>query len=103
MRRVSEYMEAHLAEALQLSDFAKLIGMSRSHFSQAFRRSTGMPPHRWHLNARIRRAQELLLDTGVPLADVAYQTGFADQSHFTKIFQRQIGTSPGVWRRERRH
>ncbi len=102
MRRVTEYMEAHLGDAIQLSDFAQLVGMSRSHFSQAFRTTTGMPPHRWHLNARISRAQELLLDTSLSLADIALQTGFADQSHFTKSFQRQVSTSPGAWRRSRR-
>lgn len=102
MRRVTEYMEAHLGDPIQLSDFAQLVGMSRSHFSQAFRTTTGMPPHRWHLNARISRAQELLLDTTLSLADIALQTGFADQSHFTKSFQRQISTSPGAWRRTRR-
>jgi len=103
MRRITEYMEAHLNETIQLSDFAQLAGMSRSHFSQAFRTSTGMPPHRWHLNARIRRAQELLLDTSLPLVEIALRTGFADQSHFTKSFQRQVGTSPGAWRRSRRN
>jgi AraC family transcriptional regulator len=102
MRRITEYMEAHLGDPIQLSDFAQLAGMSRSHFSQAFRTTTGMPPHRWHLNARIRRAQELLLDTSFSLAEIALQTGFADQSHFTKSFQRQVGTSPGAWRRTRR-
>lgn len=102
MRRITEYMEAHLGDTIQLSEFAQLAGMSRSHFSQAFRTTTGMPPHRWHLNARVRRAQELLLDTALPLADIALQTGFADQSHFTKSFQRQVGVSPGAWRRTRR-
>jgi AraC family transcriptional regulator len=102
MRRVTEYMEAHLGDAIQLSEFAQLVGMSRSHFSQAFRTTTGMPPHRWHLNARIRRAQELMLDSALSLADIALQTGFADQSHFTKSFQRQVSTSPGAWRRMRR-
>jgi AraC family transcriptional regulator len=101
MRRISEYMEAHLSDAIQLSDLARVAGMSRSHFSQAFRTTTGMPPHRWHLNARVRRAQELLLDTDLSLAELALETGFADQSHFTKCFQRQIGTSPGAWRRNR--
>jgi AraC family transcriptional regulator len=102
IRRITEYMEAHLGDAIQLNDFAQLAGMSRSHFSQAFRATAGMPPHRWHLNARIRRAQELLLDTALPLAEIALETGFADQSHFTKSFQRQVGTSPGAWRRARR-
>lgn len=102
MRRVAQYMEEHLSDAIQLGDFARLVGMSRSHFSQAFRATTGIPPHRWHLNLRIRRAQELLLDASDSLADIALQTGFSDQSHFTKSFQRQVGTSPGAWRRYRR-
>jgi AraC family transcriptional regulator len=91
-----------LGDTIQLSDFAQLVRMSRSHFSHAFRMTTGMPPHRWYLNARICRAQELLMDTALPLADIALQTGFADQSHFTKSFQRQVGTSPGAWRRTTR-
>lgn len=103
MRRITEYMEGHLGDAIQVSDFAQLAGMSRSHFNQAFRATTGMPPYRWHLHARIRRAQELLLDATLPLAEIALRTGFADQSHFTKIFQRHVGTSPGAWRRTRRN
>jgi AraC family transcriptional regulator len=102
IRRITEYMEAHLGDAIQLSDFAQLAGMSRSRFHQAFRATTGMSPHRWRLNARICRAQELLLDTARPLAEIALEMGFADQSHFTHSFQRQVGTSPGAWRRTRR-
>jgi len=99
MCRITEYMEAHLCHAIKLTDLARLAGISRSHFSRVFRTTTGMPPHRWHLNARIRRAQELLLDNGLPLTEIALQTGFADQSHLTRCFQRQVGTTPGAWRR----
>lgn len=102
MRRITEYMEAHFGRAIQLSDFAQLVGMSRSYFCQAFRNTTGMSPHRWHLDARIRRSKELLLDTTLPLAQIALTTGFCDQGHFTKSFRRQVGTTPGAWRRTRR-
>ena len=101
MRRITEYTERHLGHTIKLIDLARLAGMSRSHFSRAFRTTTGIPPHRWHLNARIRHAQELLLDNGLPLVEIALRTGFADQSHFTRCFQRQIGTTPGAWRRMR--
>jgi AraC-like DNA-binding protein len=101
MRRITEYTEAHLGHAIKVADFARLAGMSRSHFSRAFRTTTGLPPHRWHLNARIRRAQELLLDNALSLVEIALETGFADQSHFTRCFQHQVGTTPGAWRRTR--
>jgi AraC family transcriptional regulator len=102
MNRVVDYTQTHLCDPIPLSDFAQLVGMSRSYFSHAFHRTTGMPPHRWHLHMRILRAQELLLDTTLPLAEIALRTGFADQSHFTKNFRRQVGVSPGAWRRNRR-
>ncbi|MEJ0019631.1 MAG: AraC family transcriptional regulator [Acetobacteraceae bacterium] len=103
LRRLTEYMETSLSDTIRLKDLADLAGLSLSHLGRAFRQSTGMPPHRWHLNARIRRAQELLLETELPLADIALSTGFADQSHFTKSFHRQVGASPGAWRRQRQN
>jgi AraC family transcriptional regulator len=101
MRRLTEYMEAHLADGIHLKELAALSGLSLSHFQRAFRASFGMSPYRWHLNARVRRAQELLLESNRPLIDVALATGFADQSHFTKAFRRHAGVTPALWRRER--
>ncbi|MEA2741393.1 MAG: AraC family transcriptional regulator [Acetobacteraceae bacterium] len=102
VRRLIEYIDAHLPDPIHLKDLAELTALSVSHFARAFRDSFGMPPHRWHMNARLRRAQELLLETALPLADIALATGFSDQSHFTRSFGRQLGISPGVWRREHR-
>jgi transcriptional regulator GlxA family with amidase domain len=92
-------MRANLAETLQLSQLAAISGLSTSHFGRAFKASTGLPPHRWHLKQRIEHACAMLADAGASLADVAYATGFADQSHFTRVFSRMIGMSPGAWRR----
>lgn len=102
LARATEHIEARLSSAIKLDDVARLTGLSTSHFARAFRRSTGMPPHRWHLNARIRRAQQWILDTDLPLAEIALATGFADQSHFANTFTRLVGISPGAWRREQR-
>ncbi len=72
----------------------------RHPFARAFRQTTGMPPHRWLLARRVDRAKELLAASPMRLADIALACGFADQSHFTKVFTRMAGTSPGAWRRE---
>ncbi|HEX4506208.1 MAG TPA: AraC family transcriptional regulator [Alphaproteobacteria bacterium] len=99
LKRVTEFINANLAETLQLCDLAALSGLSPSHFGRAFKGSTGLPPHRWHLVQRIERARAMLTDAEASLADVACATGFADQSHFTRVFSRTIGMSPGAWRR----
>jgi AraC family transcriptional regulator len=100
--RVTDHIEANLAGPIKVDELAQLAGLSASQFTRAFRRSTGVPPHRWHLSARIRRAQQLILDTEQPLAEIALSVGFADQSHFANTFTRWIGVSPGTWRREQR-
>ncbi len=102
LARATEHIEARLSSTIKMDEVAQLTGLSTSQFARAFRRSTGMPPHRWHLNARIRRAQQWMLDTDLPLAEIALESGFADQSHFANTFTRLVGISPGVWRREQR-
>jgi AraC family transcriptional regulator len=99
LRRVTDFMRDNLAETLQLTQLAAISGLSPSHFGRAFKGSTGLPPHRWHLNLRIEQARTMLAEAGASLADVACATGFADQSHFTRVFSRVVGMSPGAWRR----
>lgn len=102
LRRVTEYLDAHLSQRVELATLAGLVGLSQSHFSHAFRVSTGVAPYRWQLDARIRRAQRLLLENEEPLDDVAAATGFADAVHFGRVFRQLTGTPPAAWRRDRR-
>jgi AraC-like DNA-binding protein len=99
LRRITDYIEDHVCDAIQLRGLAAMIGLSQSHFAHAFKASTGMPPHRWQLHARIARAKRLLVDGNAPLARVAIETGFAAQSHFTRVFRRIVGTTPRAWQR----
>lgn len=99
VRQVTEYITAHLADGIGLQELAGITHLSRSHFSRAFRVSTGMSPHQWLLRARVQKAKEHLLAGTLPIADVALVTGFADQPHFTRVFRRVEGVSPGAWRR----
>jgi AraC family transcriptional regulator len=98
-RRAKELMSAALNEEIPLGRLAAECGLSVQHFARAFRQSTGTPPHRWLLKQRVDRAKTLLTDRGVSLADIAVSCGFADQSHFTRIFTAMVGVSPGAWRR----
>ena len=93
---------ARLNGEVTLEVLAQECGLSRSHFARAFKKATGLPPHRWLLDRRIERARELLLNSPLPIADVADLCGFADQSHFTRVFTNALGVSPGEWRRLRR-
>ncbi|MFN9471088.1 helix-turn-helix domain-containing protein [Acidovorax sp.] len=102
LRRVLDYLETSLPDHVTLGELASLVGLSQWHFSRAFKASTGLAPYRWQLEARIRRAQSLLLGTQASLDAIAEATGFADAVHFGKTFRRIAGTAPATWRRERK-
>ena len=103
LRRVVEYLDAHLPGRVELAHLAALAGLSQAHFSRAFKASTGMAPYRWQLDARIRRAQALLIDTRASLDQVAEATGFADAVHFGRTFRKLTGATPAAWRRDRKN
>ena len=102
LRRVIDYLDTHLPERVDLAHLSELVGLSLSHFSRAFKASTGMAPYQWQLNARIRRAQAQLIGTDASLDQVAEATGFADAVHFGRTFRKLTGASPAAWRRERK-
>jgi AraC family transcriptional regulator len=98
IRRVTDWVSAHMNGPVAIADLAGLVNLSRSHFTRMFQRTLGISPHRWLLLRRIERAKSLLKGS-IPLADVAAVCGFVDQSHFTKVFTRIEGVPPGAWRR----
>lgn len=102
LRRVTDYMEAHCDGNIRLQDLAALVELSQSHFSHAFKASTGVPPHQWQLQARIRRGQAMLVAGERSLTEIAVDAGFSDQAHFTRVFRRLVGETPAAWRRARR-
>lgn len=98
-RRICEHLEAHLRENVPLATLAAMAGLSIGHFVRAFKQTTGMPPHRYVLRRRIERGRRLLIDTDLPIAQIAGMLGFADHGHFTRHFKRQMGATPGLYRR----
>lgn len=92
-------MEAAFPEAVPPGELARLAGLSTSHFQRSFKTATGQTLGQWLLQRRVGRARELMLQPGAALAQVALDTGFSDQPHFTRVFSRLAGESPGAWRR----
>ncbi|MFB6248824.1 MAG: helix-turn-helix domain-containing protein [Salinibacter sp.] len=77
LRRVKNYVEAHLGEDISLGDLARQAGMSEYHFSRQFKREEGVSPYRYVIRRRVEKAKELLRDTGHTVAEVARQVGYA--------------------------
>lgn len=101
MRIVLDYLNAYLDRNISLAELADLVDMSRYHFLRLFRASSGRTPHRYLVERRVEVAKTILLREDVPLAEIAYRVGFADQSHFTRHFRRITGAPPGRLRRQR--
>lgn len=98
-RMATEMIAAQLAGTLSIAELASACDLSVSHFSRAFVRTLGVPPHRWLLERRVDRAKGLLGSGDLSLGDVSKACGFANQSHFSRVFATLAGTSPGRWRR----
>jgi AraC family transcriptional regulator len=93
-RLIRAYIEDHLHTDLSLSELAGLARLSRFHFTRAFRRTVGMPPHQFILHRRVERAKTLLLNEALPISAVAISVGFASQSRFSATFRRLTGMTP---------
>lgn len=98
LKRVIEYIDANLAEALSLPAIARVAGLTRMHFAAQFRAATGFRPHEYVLRRRIDRAQRLLQNGDMKVVDVALSVGFQNQSHFTNVFKQFAGLPPAKWR-----
>jgi AraC family transcriptional regulator len=98
-RRIVEFIEEHLAEDFPLGALAGLVQLSTYHFARAFKRSFGLPPHRYHTNRRIVRAKALLAGSKASVADVALDLGFSGTSAFAATFRRATGQTPTEYRR----
>lgn len=99
LRLVTEFIEANCFRPIRLGELAALVDLSETHLSHAFKASTGLPPHRWQMRARIRKVQERLRRETATLSEVALAAGFSDQAHFTRVFKAVVGLTPAEWRR----
>lgn len=101
LRTIKEYIDAHIADQISLSDLARQCNFSPNHFSRLFKTATGLTPYLYLLQCRMELAQRLLTETKTSIAQISYDCGFGSQTAFTKAFRRLHGISPGAYRTER--
>lgn len=97
VRKMQNYIEENYADGFLLEDIAKVAHVSPYHLLRQFSRIVGIPPHIYQQQVRIRQAKQLL-SQGCSILDTAMNTGFADQSHFSKVFKKLVGITPGEYR-----
>jgi AraC family transcriptional regulator len=97
-RRVQEYLREHFTEKVHVAELAAVAGISPNHFIVRFAKTFGMPPHRYLINLRLDMAEQLLAEGEVSLAEIAYMTGFSDQSHLATTMKRYRGKTPTEFR-----
>lgn len=98
-KRIAAYIEEHLSEDIPLIELAQIAGLSPFHFSRAFKETFGVPPHRYHLIARIEHAKSLLAKPGISVTEAGLKAGFRETSSFSAAFRKIAHQSPSEYRR----
>jgi len=98
LKRAVAHIDANIAEPISLGDVADAAGLTRMYFAAQFRAATGVRPHEFILRRRIECAQEMLLNSGTALVEIALSVGFQTQAHFTTVFKKIVGQTPHRWR-----
>lgn len=96
--RVREYLHEHFRRKLTISELAATCGLSPGYFTQAFARTFGTPPHRYVLELRLEFAEKLLAGTDMPVAEIAFLSGFSSQSHLTTMMKTHRQKTPRQFR-----
>lgn len=99
VRKIHAYLKENLDRDVGLDELAALLGLSRFYFCTAFRKATGLTPHRFFVSLRIAQARELLRDIRMPITQIAASVGYQTPSAFATAFRAIEGTSPSEFRR----
>ena len=91
---IIEYMEANISEPLPLVEIAEFVGLSRRQIERLFQNHMGRSPARYYLEVRLDRARHLLMQSSLPVVEVAIACGFISASHFSKCYRELYGRSP---------
>jgi AraC family transcriptional regulator len=102
IRRVQEYIDAHIGSRILVSDLSHIAQRSEAHFTRAFKGTFEETPHAHLTRRRLELASRAMLAGNTPLTDIALTCGFTDQAHLCRLFRRWVGRTPAAWRRDPR-
>lgn len=101
-RRIAEFLRDNLGRNVSLAELAAVTGFAPDAFARKFRAYFGVPPHSYVTQMRVEAAAAHLRRGALSIKEIALLTGFADQSHLTRIFRKEMGTTPADYRRDQR-
>jgi AraC family transcriptional regulator len=101
LRQIMDWMAEHLTEECSLDRLAARAGLSKFHFQRLFKAAVGVTPSRHYIDLRMNEARRLLRETKMSVSDVVLEVGYANPSHFARLFRRETGRSPSDYRRQR--
>ncbi|MCA1443242.1 helix-turn-helix transcriptional regulator [Ensifer sp. IC4062] len=99
LRRATELLASSVEDGVSIQALAASCELPVERFLRAFKRSTGLPPHRWLREYKVKKATSMLRDTNLSISEIAYACGFSDQAHMTRLFVALTGNTPGAVRR----
>lgn len=102
LAEVAEHLKTHFRDRLEVSELAKIAGLSIRQFERKFRRTFQTTPRSYLMRMRVIKACELLAGTNLPITEVALEAGFYDHSDFSRQFRKHMGQAPTTYRREKR-
>lgn len=98
LKQAIAYINEQLDKNVSLAELADLVQMSPHYFASLFKQSTGITPHQYLTNVRLDRAKQLLTQSNLTIVEICHQVGYQSQSHFTKVFRQQVGSTPLAYR-----
>ncbi|MDJ0696592.1 AraC family transcriptional regulator [Mastigocoleus sp. MO_188.B34] len=101
LRQVLDYINSHMDREIRLSGLATMVDMSKYYFLKLFKQSMGITPHQYVIKQRIEKAKQLLRQDKLSVIEVAAECGFSNQSHFAKVFHKNVGITPRAYRKSR--
>ena len=99
LRRISDFIDAHIDATIRISDLAQLADLSEGHFHRAFRVTTGQTPLTFINARRVAAAKHALVRSDVSITQISLDVGFLSPTHFARIFRAATGQAPSAYRR----
>ena len=98
LRKIEDYVHAHVSESISIDSLAELAELSAFHFSRVFKQATGITPLQFVTRERMLQAQQLIRETSRSLIEIALEVGYTSPSHFAQVFRRTVGMAPTEFR-----